>query len=86
MRALALRAKAIGRAARVKPTALLIVVPDDHAEERSARRHRARRGRGPRAAVAARECVREGLPGSAHLGGTEVMEVRSRLQAVVRFA
>ena len=30
--------------------------------------------------------VREGLPGSAHLGGTEVMEVRSRLQAVVRFA
>ena len=30
--------------------------------------------------------VRDGLPGSAHLGGTEVMEVRSRLQAAVRFA
>src|SRR5215207_10789219 len=33
MRALAARAKAIGRAARVKPTALIIVVPDDHAAE-----------------------------------------------------
>ena len=87
MRALALRAKAIGRAARVKPTALLIVVPDEHAEEPL------QLGGTVRGAVVAlvrrsrlASAVREGLPGSAHLGGTEVMEVRSRLQAVVRFA
>ena len=33
VRALAARAKAIGRAARVKPTALIIVVPDEFAAE-----------------------------------------------------
>ena len=87
VRALAARAKAIGRAARVKPTALLIVVPDEHAEEPL------QLGGSVRGAVVAlvrrsrlSSAVREGLPGSAHLGGTEVMEVRSRLQATVRFA
>ncbi|WP_350349371.1 DnaJ domain-containing protein [Agromyces sp. G08B096] len=87
VRALAARAKAIGRAARVKPTALVVVVPDEHAAEplqlggsvRGATVALVRRSR----LVSA---IREGLPGSAHLGGTEVMEVRSRLQAVVRFA
>jgi hypothetical protein len=86
-RALGARAKAIGRAARVKPTALVIVVPDDHAAEPL------EVGGSIRAAVVAlvrssrlASAVREGIPGSAHLGGTEVMEVRSRLQAVVRFA
>jgi hypothetical protein len=87
MRALAARAKAIGRAARVKPTALLIVVPDEHAEEPL---HVGGSVRGAVVALVRRSrlasAVREGLPGSAHLGGTEVMEVRSRLQAVVRFA
>lgn len=87
VRALAARAKAIGRAARVKPTALVIVVPDEHADESLVL------GGTTRGAVVAlvrrsrlASAVREGLPGSAHLGGTEVMEVRSRLQAVVRFA
>ncbi|MCD2442859.1 J domain-containing protein [Agromyces sp. SYSU K20354] len=87
IRALAARAKAIGRAARVKPTALVVVVPDEHAEQplelggslRGAAVALVRRSR----LVSA---VREGLPGSAHLGGTELMEVRARLQAVVRFA
>ena len=87
IRALAARAKAIGRAARVKPTALVVVVPDDHAEEplelggsvRGAAVALVRRSR-------LASALREGLPGSPHLGGTEVMEVRSRLQAVVRFA
>ena len=87
IRALAARAKAIGRAARVKPTALVVVVPDEHSAEPLAL------GGSIRGAVVAlvrasrlASAVREGLPGSAHLGGTEVMEVRSRLQAVVRFA
>ncbi|MRG60850.1 DnaJ domain-containing protein [Agromyces sp. CFH 90414] len=86
-RALGARAKAIGRAARVKPTALVVVVPDEHAAEslqvggslRGATVALVRRSR----LVSA---LRDGLPGSAHLGGTEVMEVRARLQAVVRFA
>jgi hypothetical protein len=87
MRALAARAKAIGRAARVKPTALIIVVPDDHAAEPL---ELGGTNRGAVVALVRRSriasAVREGLPGSAHLGGTEGMEVRSRLQAVVRFA
>ncbi|MDQ0576090.1 DnaJ domain-containing protein [Agromyces albus] len=87
IRALAARAKAIGRAARVKPTALIVVVPDDHAEEPL---EVGGSIRGTVVALVQRSrlasAVREGLPGSAHLGGTEVMEVRSRLQAVVRFA
>ena len=87
IRALAARAKAIGRAARVKPTALLIVVPDEHAAEplELGGTHR-----GAIVALVRRSrlmsAVREGLPGAAQLGGTEVMEVRSRLQASVRFA
>jgi hypothetical protein len=87
IRALAARAKAIGRAARVKPTALVVVVPDEYAAEPLAL------GGTVRGAVVAlvrssrlASAVREGLHGSAQLGGTEVMEVRSRLQATVRFA
>lgn len=87
IRALAARAKAIGRAAKVKPTALVVVVPDQYAAEPI------EFGGTNRGAIVAlvrssrlASAVREGLPGSAHLGGTEVMEVRSRLQAVVRFA
>ena len=87
IRALAARAKAIGRAARVKPTALVVVVPDDHSDVpletggsvRGAVVVLARRSR-----LAA--AIREGIPGSPQLGGADVMEVRSRLQATVRFA
>ncbi|WP_022889966.1 DnaJ domain-containing protein [Agromyces italicus] len=87
IRALAARAKAIGKAAKVKPTALVVVVPDEYAAEPL------EFGGTNRGAIVAlvrasrlASAVREGLPGSAHLGGTEVMEVRSRLQATVRFA
>ncbi|MFF2494640.1 DnaJ domain-containing protein [Agromyces sp. NPDC058064] len=87
IRALAARAKAIGKAAKVRPTALVVVVPDQYAAEPI------EFGGTNRGAIVAlvrssrlASAVREGLPGSAHLGGTEVMEVRSRLQAVVRFA
>ena len=64
IRALAARAKAIGRAARVKPTALIVVVPDEHADEPlqlggsvAARSSRSFGGRGSRA-----PCAR-GCPG-----------------------
>lgn len=87
IKALAARAKAIGKAAKVKPTALLVVVPDQHAAEPI------EFGGTNRGAIVAlvrasrlASAIREGLPSSAHLGGTEVMEVRSRLQATVRFA
>lgn len=87
IRALAARAKAIGRAARVKPTALVVVVPDEDAAVplevggtvRGAVVVLVRRSR-------LASAVREGIPGSPQLGGAEVMEVRSRLQATVRFA
>lgn len=86
-KALAARAKAVTRPAKVRPTALLIVVPDDAAPEplmvggsiRGATVALVRRSR----LVSA---IRDGLPSAASLGGTEVMEVRARLQAVVRFA
>ncbi|WP_139417800.1 DnaJ domain-containing protein [Agromyces laixinhei] len=87
VRALAARAKAIGRAAKVKATALVIVVPDEQADEPL---ELGGTNRGAVVALVRRSrlasAVRDGLPGSPHLGGTEVMEVRSRLQAVVRFA
>ncbi|GLU90801.1 J domain-containing protein [Agromyces sp. NBRC 114283] len=86
-RALAARAKAVTRPAKVKPTALLVVVPDEHAAEplelggsiRGAATALVRRSR-------LLSAIREGIPGSPSLGGTDVMEVRSRLQAVIRFA
>ncbi|WP_342344042.1 nuclease-related domain-containing protein [Agromyces archimandritae] len=87
VRALAARAKAVGRAAKVKPTALLVVVPDDAAEEPLAEIGRVR---GAAVALVRRSrlasAVREGIPGSASIGGTELMEVRTRLQQAVRFA
>lgn len=87
IRALAARAKAIGRAARVKPTALVVVVPDDHA---AVPLETSGTVRGAVVVLARRSrlasAIREGIPGSPQLGGADVMEVRSRLQATVRFA
>ncbi|GAA1520646.1 curved DNA-binding protein CbpA [Agromyces terreus] len=87
VRALAARAKAIGRAAKVKPTALVVVVPDEFADEPL------QIGGSHRGAVVAlvrasrlSSAVFDGIPGSPHLGGSEVMEVRTRLQQTVRFA
>lgn len=86
-RALAARAKSVTRPAKVKPTALIVVVPDEHASEplaiggsiRGATTALVRRSR-------LASAIREGLPGAPTLGGTDVMEVRARLQAVIRFA
>ena len=64
IRALAARAKAIGRAARVKPTALVIVVPDEHAAEPL---QLGGTNRGAVVALVRRSrlmsAIREGLPG-----------------------
>lgn len=86
MHNLELRAKAIARAARVKFTGLLIVVPDAATptsleilgKSRGAVTALVQQSRVP-------DVLRSGLPGSARIGGTELFEVRTRLQAAVKF-
>jgi len=87
IRALAARAKAVTRPARVKPTALVIVVPD---EDAAAPLEIGGSNRGAVVALVRRSrlasAIRDGLPRAPHLGGADSMEVRSRLQATLRFA
>ncbi|BDZ63588.1 hypothetical protein GCM10025877_05260 [Agromyces mangrovi Wang et al. 2018] len=87
MRALAQRAKAVGRAAHVKFTCLLVVVPDGDSDEDL---QVLGSTRGAVTALVQRSrlagVLRTGLPGSALIGGGEVMEVRTRLQQSIRFA
>jgi hypothetical protein len=84
--ALASRARFISRAARVRFDAVIIIVPDDDTD---AGLTLAGRIRGVPTALVARsrlpELMRDGLPGSPPVGGSELFEIRSRLQAVVRF-
>jgi hypothetical protein len=84
--ALAARARFVARAARVRFDAVVIVVPDD---ETDAGLTLAGRIRGVPTALVARsrlpELLREGLPGTPAVGGSELFEIRSRLQAVIRF-
>lgn len=84
--ALASRARFVARAARVRFDAVVIVVPDD---ETDAGLTLAGRIRGVPTALVARsrlpEILREGLPGTPAVGGSELFEIRSRLQAVIRF-
>lgn len=86
-KALSARAKAVTRPAKVKPTALFIVVPDDDAAEPL---QVGGSIRGVTVALVRRSrllgAIREGLPSSMGLGGTDSMAVRARLQNVVRFA
>lgn len=83
---LAVRAKAVARAARVRFTTLAIVVPDDAIDEALT----VGRMRGIATAVVHRSrlpgLMRAGLDGAPQLGGTELFEVRTRLQEAVRFA
>jgi curved DNA-binding protein CbpA len=83
---LASRARYVSRAARVRFDALVIVVPD---EETDAGLTLAGRIRGVPTALVARsrlpELMRDGLPGTPAVGGSELFELRSRLQAAVRF-
>ena len=84
--ALASRARIVARGARVRFDAFVIVVPD---EDTDAGLTLAGRLRGVPTALVARsrlpELMREGLPGTPAVGGSELFEIRTRLQAVVRF-
>lgn len=86
LHALAARAKVLSRAARVKFGGLLIVVPDD---ELDAPYLVAGSTRGAQTAVVRRSVLpnllRHGLPGARTVGGTELFELRTRLQQAVRF-
>jgi hypothetical protein len=84
--ALATRARSVSRAARVRFDALVIVVPDDDTD---AGLTLAGRIRGVPTALVARsrlpELMRDGLPGTPAVGGSELFELRTRLQSTVRF-
>lgn len=87
MHELAVRAKAVARAARVRFTGLLLVLPDDALEDPAVSLGTAR---GAELVVLRAStlltALRDGLPGGRAVGGTEIFEVRTRLQAAVRFA
>jgi curved DNA-binding protein CbpA len=80
------RSRGIARAAHIRFDAFVIVVPDDATD---AGLTLAGRLRGVPTALVARsrlpELMRDGLPGLPAVGGSELFELRSRLQATVRF-
>jgi hypothetical protein len=83
---LATRARYISRAARVRFDALVIVVSDEDTDAALTLPGRIRSV--PTALVARSrlpELMRDGLPGSPAVGGSELFELRSRLQQAVRF-
>ena len=79
--------RAVGRAARVKFGGAIIVLPDDDVELAI---QEIGKVRGVPTAVVGRSALstvlRRGITGTRPLGGTEVFEIRTRLQAAVRFA
>lgn len=87
MHELAVRAKAVARSARVKFTGLLLVLPDEHldAPAESLGSSRGAEQVVLRASVLL-TALRDGLPDARPVGGSEIFEVRTRLQAAVRFA
>ena len=82
---LAQRAKAVARAAKVTFSALIIVVEDAHAEDSLTE---LKSFRGAQGLLVQRSrlvnLIRTGLPGVG-VGGTDLSEVRTRLQQAVRF-
>jgi hypothetical protein len=84
---LAQRVRAVARSARVKFTALLLVLPDEQLAESAVSVGSAR---GAELVVLRASTLltahRDGLPGARAVGGNEIFEVRTRLQAAVRFA
>jgi hypothetical protein len=83
---LAARARSVSRATRVRFDALVIVVPD---ADTDAGLTLAGRIRSVPTALVARsrlqELMRDGLPGTPAVGGSELFEIRTRLLAAVRF-
>jgi hypothetical protein len=86
MHDLGVRAKIVSRGARVKFTALLIVLPDDALDEpftvlgtiRKATTAITRQSMLP-------VLLRDGVPGARMIGGNELFDVRTRLLAGIRF-
>jgi hypothetical protein len=84
---LAGRARTIARSARVRFTGLLLVLPDAHLAEPAESLGSSRGAEQVvlRASVLL-TALREGLPDARAVGGNEIFEVRTRLQAAIRFA
>lgn len=84
---LAVRARAVARSARVRFTGLLLVLPDEHLAETAASLGTSRGAEQVvlRASVLL-TALRDGLPDAPAVGGNEIFEVRTRLQATIRFA
>jgi hypothetical protein len=85
MHDLAVRAKSIARSAKVKFTGLVIVVPDG-APAQSLEVLGSARGAVTALVEQSRlpGVLRDGLPGAARINGSELFEVRTRLQAAIR--
>ena len=87
MHELAQRARSIARAARVRFTALLLVLPDDALDSPA---ESLGSSRGAELVVLQAStlltALRDGLPDARPVGGNEIFEVRTRLQAAIRFA
>jgi curved DNA-binding protein CbpA len=86
MDALIARTKVLARAARVRFTALAIVLPDAALDERVIALGSARGA----ATLAVRQealaqLLRTGIPGLEPIGGNELFDVRTKLQSVIRF-
>jgi curved DNA-binding protein CbpA len=83
---LAARTRFISRKARVRFDAIVIVVPDDATD---AGLTLAGRMRGVPTALVQRsrlpELLRDGLPGTPAVGGSDLFEIRTRLQASISF-
>jgi len=83
---LANRVRSLSRVAHIRFDALVIVVPDEASE---AGLILAGRQRGIPTALVQRsrlaELMRDGIPGTPPVGGSEVFEIRTRLQAAVTF-
>jgi hypothetical protein len=86
LHSLALRAKSVARAARVKFTTLVVVVPDDAIDDALT----VGRMRGLTSAVVQRSrlpgVLRGDLADAPLIGGTDLFEVRTRLQSSIRHA
>ena len=86
MHSLGGRARSVSRAARVRFDAFVIIVPD---EATDAGLTLAGRMRGVPTALVQRsrlpELLRDGLPGTPAVGGSDLFEIRTRLQAIIRF-
>lgn len=79
-------ARAVARAARVRFSGAIVVLPDDDVQVAIEELGRVR---GLPVAVVARSTLqtvlRRGMTGARDIGGTELFDIRTRLQAVVRF-